>query len=175
MQDLNKAGIYKLTSPSGKVYIGQSTNIKGRISFYKGEHCILQRHLYNAIKKHGWDNFTIEILWSTNTPEKARDIHKVLDALEIAYIKFYNSIENGYNLMTGGSNGGHSKETREKMSLLKHKAVNQYDRQGNFIRTWDSMKEAAEGIGMKSPSGISDACRGRQKSSGGFLWEYSII
>lgn len=29
------AGIYKLTSPSGKVYIGQSINLKNRFRHYK--------------------------------------------------------------------------------------------------------------------------------------------
>ena len=30
-------GIYKLTSPSNKVYIGQSLNIKNRLSKYKND------------------------------------------------------------------------------------------------------------------------------------------
>ena len=29
-----KSGIYKITSPNGKVYIGESVNLKNRCKFY---------------------------------------------------------------------------------------------------------------------------------------------
>lgn len=59
---MKQAGIYKLTSPNGKCYIGQSIQLEIRFISYRNAHCKKQAHLYNAIKKYGWDNFKVEIL-----------------------------------------------------------------------------------------------------------------
>ena len=41
---MNKiCGIYKITSPTGKIYIGQSANIKSRITNYKNARCKCQQ------------------------------------------------------------------------------------------------------------------------------------
>ncbi|MEK6881563.1 MAG: GIY-YIG nuclease family protein [Nanoarchaeota archaeon] len=57
--------IYCLTSPSGKKYIGQTTR---EIDKRFEEHCTRKecRILYNAIQKHGKDNFKKEILLECN-------------------------------------------------------------------------------------------------------------
>lgn len=59
-------GIYKITSPSGKIYIGQSTNIEKRISRYKTLSCKKQVKLYNSLKKYGWDLHLFEIIEIVN-------------------------------------------------------------------------------------------------------------
>lgn len=46
-------GIYKITSPSGKIYIGQSVNIERRFLDYKKSLKKSQIKLYNSIKKYG--------------------------------------------------------------------------------------------------------------------------
>lgn len=48
--------IYKITSPSGRVYIGQTGLLKKRINAYKHARCRKQRKLYNSIVKYGWIN-----------------------------------------------------------------------------------------------------------------------
>jgi group I intron endonuclease len=56
-------GIYKITSPSEKIYIGQSIDIlKYRKSHYVRNECKDQPKLCNSIKKHGWENHTFEII-----------------------------------------------------------------------------------------------------------------
>jgi group I intron endonuclease len=55
-------GIYKITSPSGKVYIGQSVNIKRREKAYVNEHCSDQPSIYRSIKKYGWKIHLHEII-----------------------------------------------------------------------------------------------------------------
>jgi hypothetical protein len=53
-------GIYKITSPSNKIYIGQSNNILYRWKYcYKKLNCKSQRHLYNSLMKYGFDNHVI--------------------------------------------------------------------------------------------------------------------
>ena len=98
-------GIYKIVSPSGKIYIGQSVNIKQRISFYKNYKCEKQRKLYSSLKKYGWDNHKFEILCLC-------EISK-LNNLEKHYINLYKTFDtvHGLNLMSGGDGCRHSKET----------------------------------------------------------------
>ena len=55
-------GIYKITSPSGKVYIGESKNILYRFKDYKKLRCKAQTKLYNSLLKHNWELHTFEII-----------------------------------------------------------------------------------------------------------------
>jgi group I intron endonuclease len=70
-------------------------------------------------------------------------------------------------------------ETRQKMSDGQPKSVNhmlskkvaQYSLSGEFIRVWDSMGDIRRCMGIKHCT-ISDCCRGKQLTSGGFVWKY---
>ncbi len=56
-------GIYKITSPNNRVYIGQSINIEKRFSNYKGLHnCNRQPALFGSFLKHGVNNHKFEIV-----------------------------------------------------------------------------------------------------------------
>ena len=59
-----KIGIYKITSPSGKTYIGQSTNIYTTWLYrYKNiEGCKRQPKIYNSLKKYGYETHKFEII-----------------------------------------------------------------------------------------------------------------
>jgi len=56
-----------------------------------------------------------------------------------------------------------------KLNYQKRK-VSQYDLQGNFIRSFDSIKEAS--LNGFNEGNIQDCCAGRLKSSKGFIWRY---
>lgn len=103
--------IYKLTSPSGKCYIGQSWKIKSRLSVYLhlGVGILRQTKLYNALKKYEPKNFRFEIIDLCETQIE-------MDNKEIFYIELYDSINSGYNIREGGSRGKLSAETKEKLS-----------------------------------------------------------
>ena len=61
--ELNKnCGIYKITSPVGKVYIGQSSDIKNRFKVYQRLSCKQQVKLYNSLKKYGVENHQFDII-----------------------------------------------------------------------------------------------------------------
>lgn len=49
--------------------------------------------------------------------------------------------------------------------------VLQKDKYGNVVKRWKSIKEAAEHVNVCSGN-ISDACRNRGKTAGGYIWEY---
>lgn len=94
-------GIYCITNlVNGKVYIGQSVNIEKRWVHHKTtlrHNMHINKHLQSAWNKYGEQNFEFIILHEC--------IYEDLDRYEIYYIEKYNSIENGYNLLRGGSNG----------------------------------------------------------------------
>ena len=54
-------GIYKITSPKGRVYIGQSIDILYRFKKYKQMQCKGQVRLYNSFLKHNVENHLFEI------------------------------------------------------------------------------------------------------------------
>jgi len=115
--DNTKIGyIYKITSPTNKIYIGQTFNFNKRINRYKSLDCKNQRYLYNSFLKHGYDNHKIEIIESG-----PYNINELLE-LEIYYIKYFESFNLGMNLTIGGDGcrlGHHSEETKKKISNSK--------------------------------------------------------
>ena len=154
--------IYKVTnSVNGKVYIGQTTNsngFKGRYD-YKGEGVERiynkyqarggNEHLFNSIKKYGFNSFKVEEIFDIAFSQTELNIK------EKTYIRLYNSDNNkfGYNKTDGGDNGQPSLETRKKMSIpvicLNDKEV------------FYSSVEAGEYYNIESYK-IGQNCRGRQ-------------
>lgn len=53
-------GIYKITNPENKIYIGQSKNIDSRI--YQHKIRSSSKQLRESIEKYGFDNHKIEII-----------------------------------------------------------------------------------------------------------------
>jgi group I intron endonuclease len=87
-------GIYKITNKNdGKVYIGQSTNIRRRLSEHKRKRVLT---IDDYINIFGVENFEFEVVEECLLEE--------LDAKEKYYISYYNSQENGYNHQGGGFN-----------------------------------------------------------------------
>lgn len=54
----------------------------------------------------------------------------------------------------------------------EQKAVNQYDFQGNYIKTWKSVKEVADYYEVTVQS-IRRVCTGKSKHSCGFIWKHA--
>ena len=60
---MKRVGIYKITSPTNRIYIGQSINIERRIKGYKNLiNCKGQPKLYNSLIKYGTLNHKYEII-----------------------------------------------------------------------------------------------------------------
>jgi len=104
-------GIYKITSPSGKIYIGQSIDIQRRFRHYKRMVCKDQVKIYNSLLKYGVDAHIFEVLELCDTEQ--------LNNRERHYQDLYDSVTNGLNLLYVKSeyfNGGHSDESKKKIS-----------------------------------------------------------
>lgn len=109
--------IYKATSPSGKVYIGQTKNFETRKKWHLRMYNKNKTRFYCAIRKYG-DTFQWEILEHNLTKEEANN-------KEIYYINLYNSTnaDFGYNMTPGGQFcNSLAKESRDKW----HKSFNEY-------------------------------------------------
>jgi group I intron endonuclease len=116
-------GIYKLTSPSGKSYIGQSLNIDVRLHHYKLLMARSQIKLYRALLKYGFENFSIEILKIIEDYVSRSKLKILLDGYEIYFIKKYDTINAGYNIREGGSRGKLSSEAKNKISIANKDRV----------------------------------------------------
>ena len=109
-------GIYKITNPKGKIYIGQSVNINKRWNRYRNliqSDCIGQPLLYRSFIKYGIDNHCFEIIELCNIEK--------LNEFESKYITLYNSFntKHGLNLTSGGTNYIFSDISRKKMSIAQ--------------------------------------------------------
>lgn len=106
-------GIYKITSPSGRVYIGQSKNIKKRFSGYKRMKSSCQSRLHASFLKYGVDNHTFEVI------EECEFLQ--LNKRERFYQDMYDVLgPNGLNCVLTSTDTlpeVKSEETRKKLSI----------------------------------------------------------
>lgn len=105
-------GIYKITSPSGRVYIGQSKNIlKYRESHYRRGECESQPKLCNSINKYGFENHIFEIIEECEFEQ--------LNIRERFWQDHYDVLNGGLNCVltsTEDLKAEMSQETKDKMS-----------------------------------------------------------
>ena len=103
-------GIYKITSPTNRVYIGQSVDIEDRWSDYKCLDCKSQTALYNSLLKYGWENHKFEIVTLC--------YDDLLNEFEREQQEAYDVIKTGLNCFltkTTDKSGKWSEEVKEKM------------------------------------------------------------
>ena len=118
------AYIYRITSPTGRIYIGKTINLKNRINCYKYLKCKKQQLIYNSLLKYGFTAHTIDVIY------EGENTLKELNELEIFFIGYFDSFhgnnENGMNLTLGGDGGfGRkiSEEHRKKIIAYNKKRI----------------------------------------------------
>jgi group I intron endonuclease len=113
-------GIYKITSPSNRVYIGQSINIKKRFTDYKYLK-INQTKIFYSINKYGYENHKFEVI-------EECPIYS-LNERERYWQDFYDVLNNGLNCRlttTNDKSGLISEESRVKISKSRKGIVPNY-------------------------------------------------
>jgi group I intron endonuclease len=189
-------GIYKITSPTNKIYIGQSINIYLRWKRdYDSLACKDQPKLYNSLKKHKPKNHIFEIIEECCVEQ--------LNERERYWQEFYNVINEGLNLLltkTKDKSGKHSegtinkfkkfwkeyyktnsgrnkgiKQSKETCLRKSHSAsshpVFQYNLDGIFIKNWDRIIDVERELGIANQT-ITHCCKGSKDSAGGYIWRY---
>lgn len=185
MSEDKKYLVYKLTSPSGKHYIGFTSRslehrVAGHLDAYR--RCIQRgqplSRFYSACKKYPVKLWQREILFESSVKEEATDVEKRM-------IKEYNTQDQnyGYNIADGGMGGligtgqlgrhwkikdtsnMHKPKTKTKKLLLaheRHKGEGNYQFEGWYITPWgnfSSLQEAISNAKVKRQNGeitISD-------------------
>lgn len=175
--------IYKLTSPTGKVYIGRTTDFKRRMRQYTHKSRATDSPIYIEINKYGFDQFKKEILQTING-DKAF-VNAELNRLEEYYILMYDSVNKGLNCYRWDSNSREStinKKAREKMSISqtgrkhseeskqKRAGVNAYQakkvRSKTLGKTFNTLREAALYAGISNGCKVSECIAGKRKAAG---------
>lgn len=188
--------IYKLCNiQNNKFYIGSAKVFSRRALYHifqleRNKHN--NRFLQNSWNKYGSGSFKFEII-------EFCEVEKRLER-EQYYIDNINPHYNLSPYATGGaSKESYTSEVRKKMSeetvsrwknlseeekqirreivgssnrLRLSIPVLQFDRNGNFLKEFSSIVEAAKAVNLKEATTISLCCKNKIKSSAGFIWKY---
>lgn len=136
------SGLYLIRGPSGKLYAGQSKNIRKRLSDhrYSGGPALARSQkstkISRAIRKYGVGSFSVSVYLLTE-PDK-------LNELEVKLIASLDLQRSGYNITAGGEGSTgvlRSKAYLEKLSL-RRKGVKTSDETKRRIR--ESCRISAE-------------------------------
>lgn len=189
-------GIYKITNPKGKIYIGQSIDINHRLGKYKrlNGNIFSQKKIYNSLIKYGIENHNFEVIEECSA--------EVLNEKEIYYIKKYDSYKKGLNMQPGGKSFPKSEEFKEKLRKPKpigfaermskimtgkkqsletkikknnkiKKPIIQLDMNNNYIKEWKGSIDASIELNIDRGS-LTQCLKGKNKSCGGFKWKYKL-
>ena len=181
---------------NGKSYIGMtSKEPKARWNYGWGYQ--KQPKIWSDIKNSDWNKD-----WEHNILGKFEDKQEALN-IEEMFIWLFDSTNDGYNTSSYDSSHykcseeskkkisdnhadfsgeknpmfgkHHSGETKNKMSENRpSKPVLQFSKNGEFIAEYPSIAEAGRQTGCKNQS-ICSCCKGKQKSTGGFIWKYKKV
>lgn len=118
---IKRCGIYKITSPSSRIYIGQSRDIKSRFKRYKKSHISnkTQVKLDRSFIKYGVENHVFEIIEECEIEN--------LNVKERYWQDYYNVINKGLNCILTETDvlpRVITKEHREKISGKNHWCYN---------------------------------------------------
>lgn len=162
-----------------------------------------KRPLYSAMKKYGIEHFHIELIEETDKPEEREkfwieqkrsfktgynatlggDGKKYLDYDLI--IATYKQVQS--QIETAKIVGCFDDTVRmvlqqndipilssEEVNIAKNGLIiNQYDLYNNYIQSFPSAHAAANSLGKKGVSHITDVCKGKRKTAYGFIWRFA--
>ena len=159
----NESGIYKITSPTGKVYIGESSNLKTRSKSYLNPNNIKkQRGIYNSLVKYGVDSHKLEVLILCKP--------YLLKEYERYFQELYNSIEDGLNCCytkTSEKSFKHSEETKKIMSEKSSGSNNPFYGKTHTLESLKKISDSSKGVNGSNYGGklINDEWLLKQKIS----------
>lgn len=201
LTDIDKNGIYKIyhLSKPNIVYVGSTfrKHIKDcKKGFYgrwiehfsklnRNKHH--SKYLQNVVNKYGIEGLRFEII------EICENINLIRQK-ELEYIDLFNAHKNGYNSSSKTEHCMLSTKNRKKFSIrmrinnpMKQKdsinkmlqtkkntyknIIYQYDLEGNFIKEWDTIQDAAITIKVHSTN-IFRALSEETKKCKNYLWFY---
>lgn len=181
--------IYKITNiQNNKIYIGQTIRpVEYRFNRHINDalNNILDTHFARAIRKYGPQNFKLQVIDNAETQDE-------LNQKEQYWIRFYDSINKGYNETDAISKCGgntYQSKTEKEMEVIKEKirqtklgAKNPMARKVKRINIitkeediFDTVISCAQACGIKNgKTSITDRLKGKTKSpfKGIWIFEY---
>lgn len=128
--DFDCSGIYLIISPTNRLYVGQSINIRKRLLKYKYGDFRSQPLLKRSIKKYGWKNHKVKLLIKADK----EDLNKFENKLGIRY-----NVLSSYNLNL--SLPGYE----DKPSLIRQETrIKMSNSRKGFIRSEESKRRQSE-------------------------------
>ena len=177
--------IYKITNiQNNKVYIGQTIRpIEQRFKRHLNDalNNILDTHFARAIRKYGKESFIIEQIDTAQTQDE-------LNQKEQYWIRYYNSVKEGYNETDAISKCGgntYQSKTEEEMEIIKEKlrqsklgSKNPMARKikrtniiTNEVEIFDTVIECAKACGIQGgKTSITNRLNGKIKSPYKKIW-----
>lgn len=179
--------VYKVSSPSNKVYIGITKN---GLSRRKTQHISRSKTsnlpFHNAIKKYG-----SKLVWEIISSKLSKD---QAISMEIELVSKYKKLQKSYNISDGGDGvTGYQFTEKDKLKILQgmdpknlvnsnelklKKALSKgaqpfdvYSLDGEHLGTWINMRECARYFSIPKPH-IWRVLNGRRKSAYGMTFEY---
>lgn len=175
--------IYKITSPTRRIYVGKTYNLNQRIDDYKCKRYRSKKSIIiDSIKKYGWDSHKIETIESIDD--------SLLNEREIFWIKklktYHYEYEQGMNLTKGGDGQRHSwKHDKERVAKAKLRCGENAPMYGKKIseeakiKISESLKKHHKKTNYKFPKWVKELSRKKAckavvcyNSNGEFIGEY---
>lgn len=164
-------GLYQVSN------MGNVKSITRKVPFKRGTKTVVGRNMLKHTDKGGY----LFVILSKNNVHRFKKVHRlVADAFiqNEGNLPFINHIDeckkNNHvsNLEWCDWQYNNTYGSRVERARLKQvKAVIQCDRNGDFIRKWGSLTEASSTLHIHNGS-ISECCKGKRKTAGGYVWKY---
>lgn len=184
------SGIYKIINiENGKYYIGSAVDIKNRWKTHKrllknNKH--YNNHLQSAYNKYGNENFLYEVIEETenliereqfwldklNANDNSFGYNKRIIATSNLGIKLSDSTREKLRISHIGNK--QSKETIKKISESQYKKICQFDINGNYLNTFNSLQEAAKFLNKSYTTSITMCLNGKISTAFGYAWCHEL-
>ena len=155
--------VYRLENVvTKKKYIGM-TSLKPKERWEYG---------YRGKMKEALGAFPLDLCWKKHIEFQTPNKEQALE-LESELMKWYDSVENGYNTSAYYSHScKHSEESKNKIrENTPSNPVLQFSKTGDLIAEYPSTMEAERQTGCYHTN-ICKCCKGKIKSCGGYIWKY---
>ena len=152
-------GVHKTINPDVfDGYIGRGVTSMSQAKYLQtlGKQNGSNSPFINAVVKYGYENFKRTTIKVFDNEEDAYKLEEIIVNERLLKCK------NCYNVALGGKIG---------MTEIVKRKVYQFDLNGNFLRSFKSIQEAADTIKIDQAN-IVACLNGRQHQSGGFYWNY---
>lgn len=129
--------VYLYTSPSNKSYCGITSRTLKQRAGNNGIHYQDSPYFYNAIKKYGFENFTVKVLFDNLTHEEAnKKEQQIIEEMQLRNPRF------GYNISKGGD--GVDSDTVSQKNKERFSDPKEREKISLKLKEWCQTKEGID-------------------------------